>query len=468
MNSWEECDLRTYWRLREEKKLTSLDLCSWYLERIANYDSYYKSILEINPDALFLAEAMDRELEQGRKRSLLHGVPILLKDSISTKDLMHTSAGSLALKDHFAKEDAFIVSRLREAGAILLGKTNMTEFAHYTSRTMKNGYSSRGGQVMHPYNPSSSPSGSSTGSAVAMSCNFGMLSLGTETKGSIIWPSHNSSIVGIKPTRGLISRTGIIPICRAHDTAGPMARTVEDCAYLLSVLAEEDPDDPSTWALDDKRFDYSQFLHHYALDGMRIGIKKTTFKGEELALFNEALETMRGLGAQFIDEYELDEVGPEDQLVLQHEFKRSLEHYLHESAAPYQQLDEIIAFNKQHPAALVYGQDLLEDALEVGDRLMDPAYLHQRTKVARGVQERIERLLDEEKLDLLLFPGRSDLPSVSGLPCIVVPCGYTSENRPLGISFMGRAFDEGRLIAAAYSYEQASKKRKPPVLRKED
>ena len=466
MKAWYECDLRTYWEMIEDGELTSLELCTWFLEQIAEYDSYYRSIIEINPDALFIAQAMDRELEQGLRRSRLHGVPVLLKDSISTDDLMHTSAGSLALKNHFAHEDAYIVSRLREAGAVILGKTNMTEFAHYTSRKMKNGYSSRRGQVMHPYNPASSPSGSSTGSAVAISCNFGLLAVGTETKGSIIWPSHNNSIVGIKPTRGLVSRTGIIPISRAHDTAGPMARTVEDCAYMLTILAGEDPKDPSTWALEDKRYDYSVFLRKYALEDMRIGIKSTSFSGEELSLFNEALETMRSLGAVFVDEYEIEEVGPGDQLILQHEFKRSLEHYLHESGANHKELEDIIAYNKAHDEALVYGQDLLEDALDVGHDLLDTDYLKQRTTVAKETKEKIEELLERENLDLLIFPGRSDLPSVSGLPCIVVPCGYTKDNRPLGISFVGRAFDEGRLIAAAYSYEQASKKRKAPELRK--
>lgn len=466
MKEWFECDLRTYWRLREDKEITSEDLCSWYLQQIAAYDGYYKSIVEINPDALFIAQAMDRELEQGRKRSLLHGVPILLKDSIDTKDLMHTSAGSLALKNHFAKKDAFLVSLLREAGAVILGKTNMTEFAHYTSRTMKNGYSSRGGQVMHPYVSTSSPSGSSTGSAVAVSCNFTLLAVGTETKGSIIWPSHNCSIVGIKPTRGLISRSGIIPISRAHDTAGPMARTVEDCAYLLSVLADEDQEDPSTWGLDDQRFDYSIFLQKYALNGMRIGIKSTSFQGEERELFDSAVELMKDRGAIFVGEFDLEEIGSEDAMILQHEFKRSIEHYLHESEAPLRGLEEMIDLMKKTPGALEFGQDLLEDALAVGHDLKDPQYILRRIHVAREAKEKIEKLLEKEKLDLILFPGRSDLPSVSGLPCIVVPCGYTSTGKPLGISFMGRAFDEGRLIAAAYSYEQASKMRKPPKLTK--
>lgn len=466
MEKWLELDLQKYWQLQEEGKLTSRELCAWYLERIARYDGHYRTILEINPDALFIAEAMDRERKLGKKRSILHGVPILLKDSISTYDGLHTSAGSLALKDHFAKDDAFIVKRLREAGAVILGKSNMTELSHYTSNKMKNGYSARGGQVLHPYNEKSSPSGSSTGSSVAVSLNFSLLALGTETKGSVIWPSHNSSIVGIKPSRGLVSRSGIIPICRAHDTAGPMARTVADCAHLLGALSGEDPKDPSTWALDDKRGDYAGFLEKEALKGMRLGIRKTNFGPEEEKLFEEAVKTMEDLGAVFKGPYDLPEVGRDDLVILAHEFKRSFDHYLHEYSGSKKLLEEIVLYNKEN-TDLIYGQDLLEGALEIGDRLLDSDYLDKRINLAQDKRQEIEDLMDKEELDLIVFPGRSDLPSVSGLPCIVVPCGYTRDNRPLGISFIARNFDEGLMIAGAYSFEQASVKRKPPLVKEE-
>lgn len=464
MEEFLELDLQKYWQLQEEGRLTSRELCGWYLERIARYDGVYRTILEINPDALFIAEAMDRELALGKKRSFLHGVPILLKDNISTGDALHTSAGSLALKDHFAKDDAFIVKLLREAGGVILGKTNMTELSHYTSNRMKNGYSARGGAVLHPYHEESSPSGSSTGSAVGLALNFSLLAIGTETKGSIIWPSHNSSIVGIKPSRGLVSRSGIIPICRAHDTAGPMARTVADCAYLLSVLSQEDPKDPSTWARDNNRWNYGRFLRPGALDGMRLGIKSTNFGPEEQKLFEEAKKVMEDLGAIFQGPYNLEEVGNEDLVILGHEFKRSLEHYLYEYDAPKKLLEEIIDYNQEN-TELVYGQDLLEKALETGDSLTDPTYIKQRVNLAEETRKRLEDLMDEEELDLIVFPGRSNLPSVSGLPCIIVPCGYKSDNKPLGISFFGRNFDEGPMIAAAYSYEQASLKRKPPMIK---
>lgn len=464
MEDFLELDLQKYWQLQEEGKLTSRELCGWYLERIARYDGYYRTILEINPDALFIAEAMDRELALGKKRSFLHGVPILLKDNISTGDALHTSAGSMALKDHFAKDDAFIVKLLREAGGVILGKTNMTELSHYTSNRMKNGYSARGGAVVHPYHEESSPSGSSTGSAVGLALNFSLLAIGTETKGSIIWPSHNSSIVGIKPSRGLVSRSGIIPICRAHDTAGPMARTVADCAYLLSVLSQEDPKDPSTWAQDNNRWNYARFLRPGALDGMRLGIKNTNFGPEEQKLFEEAKKVMEDLGAEFKGPYDLEEVGKEDLVILGHEFKRSLEYYLHEYDAPRKLLEEIIDYNQEN-TELVYGQDLLEKAFETGDSLTDPTYLNQRVNLAEETRKRLEDLMDKEELDLIVFPGRSNLPSVSGLPCVIVPCGYKSDNKPLGISFIGRNFDEGPMIAGAYSYEQASLKRKPPMIK---
>lgn len=459
-------DIKGYWKLLGEGKLSSLELSRWYLERIARYDDHYKSILEINPDALFIAEAMDRELALGKRRGPLQGVPVLLKDNISTGDLLHTSAGSLALKDNFANRDAFIVERLREAGAVILGKTNMTELSHYTSNSMKNGYSAKGGQVIHPYNEKSSPSGSSTGSAVAMALDFGLVAVGTETKGSIIWPSHNASIVGIKPSRGLVSRSGIIPISRAHDTAGPMARRVADCAYLLSAMVGEDEKDPSTWALEDRRWDYSSFLREEALEGMRIGIKNTRFGPEEKELFDKARRIMEERGAIFVEGYDIPEVGRDDLVILAHEFKRNIEHYLSDYASDKGLLEEIIAYNKDH-TQLVYGQDLLEKALEIGDSLRDKDYLLLRTSLAYKTREKIEALMDRDNLDLLIYPGRSDLPSVSGLPCIIVPAGYLAENRPLGISFVARAFDEGRLIAGAYSYEQASLERRLPYIKEE-
>lgn len=249
MFQFEEITLKELQQAFDNGEITSLELTKLYMKRIADIDKSgpnLNSVLEINPDALYIAAAMDRERAKKGPRSILRCVPILIKDNINTCDSMHTSAGTLALKDNYATYDASIVTKLRESGAVILGKTNMTELANWMSWNMANGYSSRGGQVLNPYNPEGNPWGSSTGSAVAVSANLCMVAIGTETDGSIIWPAHNNGIVGIKPTRGLVSRTGIVPVCTAQDIAGPLARTVADAAELLNIIVGEDKEDPST------------------------------------------------------------------------------------------------------------------------------------------------------------------------------------------------------------------------------
>lgn len=462
--AWLELDIKTFWEKYNLGELTSLQVTSWYLKRIANLDNEYKSIIEINPDALFLAEAMDRELKQGEKRSILHGIPILLKDNISTNDSLHTSAGSLALKDNFARRDAYIVEKLRKAGAIILGKTNMTEMSHYTSNRMAAGYSARGGQTVNPYKRRLTPSGSSSGSAVAMALNFALLSIGTETKGSIIWPSYNNSVVGLKPSRGLISRSGLVPISRTYDTAGPIARTVADCAHLLSIIAGEDQDDPSTWAYDRWDLNYGDYLDVEGMKGMRLGIYRRKTDKEGRHLFEEAKLLMEALGAEFTDIYNLPSILDKDLALLSHEFKRSLEAYLKDYGSSIGLLEEIIRYNKKE-TSLKYGQDLLEEAMALGDTLKDKDYLELRTSFPYEIRRAIEEIMDKERLDLIVYPGRSDLAAVSGLPSIIVPAGYMADKAPFGISFMARFFDEGTLIRGAYTYEQASMKRKPPLVK---
>lgn len=280
MKPVEELTLRQIQAAFESGEMTSFDLTACYLERIADIDKSgpkLNAVLEVNPEALFIAEAMDRERQNQGTRSVLHGVPILVKDCINTKDKMHTSSGSLALTDHYASYDATVVARLREAGAVMLGKTNMTEFANYMTKQMKNGYNSRGGQVLCPYNPEGNAWGSSTGSAVAVSANLCAVAVGTETNGSIIWPAHNNGVVGIKPTLGLISRYGMIPISTAQDTAGPIARTVEDAAVLLGFLVGFDKHDVSTWSREGQAHqDYTQFLDIDGLQGLKVGINHGT------------------------------------------------------------------------------------------------------------------------------------------------------------------------------------------------
>ncbi len=305
-------------------EVTSRELVLLYLERIAKYDKSgpkLNSVLEINPDALFIADAMDHERETTGVRGPLHGIPVLLKDNINTHDKMHTSAGSVALADLYAPYDAFLVMKLRDAGAVILGKANMTEFANYMADGMPNGYSSRGGQVLNPYNAEKDPSGSSTGSAVAVSANLCTVAVGTETCGSIIGPAYMSGIVGIKPTVGLISRYGIIPISNSQDTAGPLARTVEDAAILLGELAGMDQNDPATWASRGRAYsDYTQFLDKNGLKGARIGICLNGFdraSSGEQKVISSAIDVMEKSKAVLVHGIELPRVSCSSVLELQ-------------------------------------------------------------------------------------------------------------------------------------------------------
>jgi amidase len=433
------------------------------------------SIIEINPDALCIAAAMDRERKQGRIRSPLHGVPILLKDNINTNDKMRTSAGSLSLADNYAPYDAFITEKIRAAGLVILGKTNMTEFANYMSYNMRNGYSSRGGQVLNPYNPSGDTWGSSSGSAVAVSANLCTLAVGTETDGSIIWPSHMNGLVGIKPSRGLVSRHGIIPLCVGQDTAGPMARTVADAAALLNVLAGEDERDPSTWA-QDRPVDYTAFLKKDGLAGLRLGINRGYWGDfnfgipgmahEQGQLAEAAFAAMKTAGAELVDNANLPHRKC-DSSVLLYEFKQCLNAYLATNPALHcKSLKDIIEFCGDHPnECLRYGMAILLDAqYKTSGTLTDATYLLDRAEALRHSQkEGIDKVLDENKLDILVSPGISDASPISGYPSIIVPAGFTADKMPFGVTFVGRPFSEPLLIQAAYAYEQATKKRKPPV-----
>ena len=341
-------------RMLENGQVTSRELVLNYMERIARIDKsgpMLNSVLELNPDALYIAEAMDRERAKGKVRSPLHGIPILLKDNINTRDKMRTSAGSLALADNFAPYDAFIVTRMRRAGLVIMGKTNMTELANWMSYHMRNGYSSRGGQAIHPYNPEGDVWGSSSGSAVAVSANLCALAVGTETDGSIIWPSHMNGTVGIKPTRGLVSRHGIIPICTAQDTAGPMTRTVADAAALLNVLAGEDEEDPSTWCRDIPR-DYTDYLDADGLRGLRLGINRgyyDDFSEEQKAVAEGAYRVMERCGAILVQDTNLPHLRSDSSILL-YEFKMCLNAYLSTNPAlKCRTLKEIIDFYGDHP-----------------------------------------------------------------------------------------------------------------------
>ncbi len=472
MINMEELTVAKISQMLADGEISSRQLVLNYMERIALYDKSgpkLNSVLELNPDAVYIAEAMDRERAKGKLRSPLHGIPILIKDNINTHDKMRTTAGSIALDDNFAPYDAWIVKKLREAGLIIMGKTNMTELANYMSYTMKNGYSSRGGQVINPYNPEGDVWGSSSGSAVAMSANLCALAIGTETDGSIIWPSHMNGTVGLKPSRGLVSRTGIIPICTAQDTAGPMTRTVADAAALLNIIVGEDPEDPSTWCRDIPE-DYTAYLDKDGLKGLRLGINRgyyDDFSQEQKDIAEKAYKAMESCGAELVQDVNLPHLRS-DASVLLYEFKMCLNAYL--ASNPHlrcRSLKDMIDYYGAHPQeGLKYGMSILLDAqYNTSGNCTDPKYILDKAKCQREAQEEgLLKLMDENNLDVLICPGITDCSPISGYPSIIVPAGYSSDNMPFGITFVGRPFSEPTLIAAAYAFEQATHARKAPKL----
>jgi len=433
-------------------------------------------VLEINPDALQIAESMDAERSRTGSRGPLHGVPVLLKDNIDTGDKMHTSAGSLALAESFAARDSFVASQLRRAGAVILGKANMTEWANFMTEGMPAGYSSRGGQVLNPYLPGTfTVGGSSSGSGASVSANLVAVAIGTETSGSILSPATANSVVGIKPTVGLVSRSGIIPIMHTQDTAGPLARTVADAAAVLGALAGRDPADPATWASDGHlHSDYRAFLDREALRGARLGVCRDVMAqcdAQQLVVMEAALTALRAQGATVVDPVELAVAkDPHDRAAMVHEFKPNLNAYLArlDSAVPVHSLRELIEFNSRHAKAMLrYGQTLLVAAESKSGTLTEPEYVR---ALAHGIWRTtacgIDQALETHHLDALVFPGSfgASIAARPGYPSVCVPAGYTSDGRPLGITFTAKAWSEPHLIALAYAFEQATLLRRPPQL----
>lgn len=475
----------------ERGDVTSRDLVEYYLARIESLDANgptLKSIIEVNPEALAIADALDRERRSSGSRGPLHGIPVVLKANIDTGDTMATSAGSLALANHRAPDDAFLVARLREAGAVILGKTNMSEWANFRSSSSSSGWSSLGGQAKNPYDPRRNPCGSSSGSGVAVSANFATLAVGTETDGSIVCPSGANGVVGIKPTLGLVSRDGIIPIAHSQDTAGPMTRTVTDAALLLQALAAKDAADPAAAARGEQVPDYSAALDVNALRGKRIGVVRS-YSGADgdariTAILDNTIRVLQAQGAEVVDALKLDteDAGEAEFTVLKYEFKADLNAYLQASKAPFGSLAEIIAFNQAHADTVmpIFGQDLLEDSQKLGP-LTEAEYLEALEKSGRIVRGAIDQAMTEHRLDALIAPtngpawltdhvlgdnfsvSSSSLAAVSGYPAITVPAGYIAE-LPIGMSFIGAPFSEAKLIGVAYAFEQASKVRKAPRL----
>ncbi len=472
----------------ESGVLTAVQVCEKYLERIKRVDPVLKSVIELNPDAVVIARQLDEERKTGKVRGPLHGIPVLIKDNIDTFDKMQTTAGSLALSGHIANTDAFIVKKLRDAGAVLLGKTNLSEWANFRSTNSSSGWSGRGGQVRNPYCLDRSPCGSSSGTGAAVAANLCAIGIGTETNGSIVCPSGINGLVGIKPTLGLWSRRGIIPIAHSQDTAGPMARTVTDAAILLGAIAAFDPTDAETHLEKGEYFtDYTQFLVADGLRGMRIGIVSELKSYNALVdeLFRQAVDVLKKGGAEFEAEIKFENLQKADELsyqVLLYEFKADLNKYLEEhSGAPVKSMAEIIRFNKNNSASEMpwFGQEIFELAETKGD-LTTPEYLEALKDAKRFTgKEGIDAIMDKYKLDALIAPtngpswtidwvngdhftgGSSSPAAISGYPNISVPMGFV-HGLPVGISFFGRAWSEPVLLKIAYAYEQATQHRKAP------
>lgn len=476
-------------------ELTAKNLLESYLLRIEEIDRSgpkLTSIIETNPDAFEIADKLDQERAAKGPRGPLHGIPILVKDNIDTADKMITAAGSLALANSHARQDAFIVERLRQAGAIILGKANLSEWANFRSTRSSSGWSSRGGQCRNPYALDRTPCGSSSGSGAAVAANLCAGAVGTETDGSIVCPSSTNGVVGIKPTLGLLSRSGIIPIAHSQDTAGPMARCVADAAILLGAMTGVDPRDSETQNSQGKFYpDYTTFLDLNGLQGARIGVARNYFGFDPVVdvIMEASLLALKELGAELVDPANIEteeKLGETEFEVLLYEFKADLNAYLANLGpeGPVHSMEDIIAFNQANQATVMpyFGQERFLKAQEKGP-LTEEAYLKAlETNHRLSRDEGIDAVMKAHNLDALVAPtagpawlidwvngdrysggGCSSTPAVAGYPHITVPAGYIF-GLPVGISFFGGAYQEAKLIKYAYAFEQATQVRKPPRL----
>jgi len=479
-------------RAMQSGRLTARSIAEKYLARIEAADKHgpgVNSVIETNPEALDIAEKLDRERKARGPRGPLHGIPVLIKDNIATRDRMMTTAGSLALVGARAPKDSSVAKKLREAGAVILGKTNLSEWANIRSSHSTSGWSGRGGLTRNPYALDRNPCGSSSGSGASVSANFCALAIGTETDGSIVCPSGVNGIVGIKPTVGLVSRAGIVPIAHSQDTAGPMARTVADAAILLGALTGVDTDDPATGSSQGKALtDYTRFLNPHGLHGSRIGVVRKSFGISDAVdgLMNQAIDEMKRQGAVIVDPADIEsmeQVGESEFQVLLYELKADLNSYLAAlgPGAPVHTLEEIIKFNEHNREKEMpyFGQDTFVKAQAKGP-LTEKAYLDALEKDHRLTRkEGIDAVMEKFQLDALVAPtggpafltdlidgdhdvgGSSTPAAVAGYPNITVPAGLIF-GLPVGISFFGRAYSEPTLIKLAYSFEQATQHRRAP------
>ncbi|MBI2409117.1 MAG: amidase [Gemmatimonadetes bacterium] len=477
-------------------ELTSRALTERYLQRIAAMDKKgpaINAVIELNPDAAMIADVMDRERKGGKVRGPLHGIPVLIKDNIDSADQMRTTAGSLALADSRPMQDAFIVQRLREAGAVLLGKTNLSEWANYRSTRSTSGWTGRGGLTRNPYVLDRNTSGSSSGTGAGIAADFATIGIGTETDGSIISPSGICGLVGIKPTVGLWGRSGIIPIAASQDTAGPMCRTVADAATLLGALKGADPRDAATKSSTDKaQADYRAFLRPDGLRGARIGVARAQagFNPDVDRALDEAVAAMRHAGAVVVDPTSLPtppQLGPAETIVLDYEFKTGLNAYLASRGASVavKSLAELIAWNEREAAREMpwFGQEIFIRSQKSGP-LTDKKYLDARATCLRLTRTLgVDAVMAKHRLDAIILPsnqpawttdllngdhftgGDTSYAAVAGYPSITVPMGLV-HGLPVGLSFIGRAWSEGTLIKLAYAFEQETKARKAPTFLK--
>ena len=474
-------------------KYTSRTITDLYLTRIAAIDKSgpkLNGVIELNPDALSIADAMDAERKAGKLRGPMHGIPVLIKDNINTGDKMMTTAGASALQGNHASKDAFIIKQLRASGAVLLGKTNLSEWANFRSTHSTSGWSSRGGQTRNPYILDRNTSGSSSGSGAAAAANLCAVAIGTETDGSVVSPASVNGLVGIKPTVGLLSRSGIIPISATQDTAGPMTRTVKDAAILLGALTGADDDDAVTNNSKGKSFtDYTTYLDANGLHGKRIGVEKGFLDGVKqiVDVYKEAIDLLKSKGATIVEielQKALSDMGNAEFLVLQYEFKDGVNRYLASANAKVKTLKDVIEYNKQNEAAAMpfFKQEILEMCEAKGD-LNSSEYKEALSKTLR-TRLIIDDIIADNKLDAIcgvtnglswcidLINGDYDTgfsystpAAMAGYPHITVPMGLV-HGLPIGLSFVGTAYAEPQLLTLAYAYEQATKKRVPPTFMK--
>ncbi|GAK10562.1 amidase family protein [Geomicrobium sp. JCM 19039] len=458
--------------------LTAQKLTMYYMERIALFDQdgpCINAVLDIAPDAITIAKTLDQKFKQSGLTGPLHGIPILVKDNIQTGDTLSTSAGTTALKDWKAANDAFLVKKLRNAGAIILGKANMTELAHRIGKEgMPNSFSSRAGLVLAPYAPETfDVGGSSSGSAAAITSNFAAVSIGTETSGSLLNPAARNALVTIKPTFGLVSRSGIIPLSYSQDVAGPLTRTVADAAIVLDTIAGVDVDDPTTHGVPGSPTKYSEHLDEDGLKDKRIGIYRGAIPEDMTPHVNDALyesivQTVKSRGAEIVENIDIPDIHKQIPSLLRYEIKHALTTFF-QTATPqtnFQNFDELLAYYFEHASEQPYGFDSLLSGTDRKEALANREWLLQKIK-NEGLhdEESIENTLTHYNLDAILFPSATGFAvgARAGLPSIAIPAGFMPNGQPFGVTFTGRAFHERTLIEIGSSLEQATRLRKPPV-----